>query len=119
MAVENFNINIEHEFNQFLQNKTFPDWILKLKTSSFECLKKLPFVSKSMESWRKIPLSNFDLQKILEPYSIAKPTVQNGSFQSFVELSLLDGENKQTVQNLLDSILKKNEFNKCVFTARR
>ncbi len=111
MVTENNSINLEDEFSRFLQNQTFPDWIVNFKKSSFEYLKKTPFPSKSMEAWRKFPLSNFDLNTTLESYSYSQSKTLKDIQKPFVELSGIKGENINIIQSCMDSILKKNENN--------
>lgn len=97
MSAQN-TINLEEEYKHFLQKNEIPDWIKGIKDKAFEHLQNTPFVSKSLEAWRKIQLTNFNLKELLSEYK--NDTKHNFEFQT---------QDIPSIQASLESILEKNK----------
>ena len=55
---------LESKFETLLSLLEEPKWISELRKSAFALLKETAFPNTTMESWRKVSLSNFSLETL-------------------------------------------------------
>ena len=102
---------LESKFETLLSLLEEPKWISELRKSAFTLLKETAFPNTTMESWRKVSLSNFSLETLLSPkikictFSINTDEIHTNEF------SVLDSYDKVYIETTFQTLLEKNKSN--------
>ena len=102
---------LESKFETLLSLLEEPKWISELRKSAFALLKETAFPNTTMESWRKVSLSNFSLETLLSPkikictFSINTDEIHTNEF------SVLDSYDKVYIETTFQTLLEKNKSN--------